>query len=380
MTGFLAEIGRLRLGATVVAVADPVGEEVRSRFAATPDVPVDGDLRIFSEVDEMLEHAEGYDGVLVGTRCSLHTPMAVKVAATGLPLFLEKPVATSWEQLRGLAAAFAHRPDSVVVSFPLRTTPLFQRVLEEVRSGRIGVVNQVQAYNYVPYGGVYFGHWYRDHDETGGLFLQKATHDFDYISLLLDSRPEAVAATTTQKVYGGTMPDIMCSQCDRTATCPESPENVAARGGELGGMMYGDHWCAFSASVRHEDAGSALLLYPDGTHAVYNQNFLTRRSAGRRGAVITGYLGTIRFDWWDEKLTVIEHHGTAVDEIEVKAGGDHAGGDVELARMFLEVVAGGPSRSTLADGIASAAACLAARDSSTTRTFERVPDLWPATR
>ena len=375
MTGFLATIGRLGTDARVVAVADPAHEHIRARLAADPDVPVDSDVRVVASVDEMLEDADRYDAVLVGTRCSLHTPMALKVAGTGLPLFLEKPVATSWEQLHALAGAYETRMDSVVVSFPLRLTPLFQRVLEIVRSGRLGAINQVQAVNNVPYGGVYFGHWYRDYAESGGLFVQKATHDFDYINVLLDAVPEAVAATTTQHVYGGTMPDIMCSACTLVETCPESPQNVAARGGELGGMMYGDHWCAYSASIRNEDAGSALLLYPNGVHASYSQNFLTRRSAARRGAVVTGYLATLSFDWWDEKITVVEHHGNAVEEIDVRTTDDHAGGDVELAKMFLDVVGGQRSRSSLAAGIASAATCLAARDSSESRTFETVPNL-----
>ena len=61
--------------------------------------------------------------------------------------------------------------DTVVVSFPLRTTPLFTTALEVVRSGRLGTVNQIQANNNVPYGGVYYGLWYRNYDDTGGLWL-----------------------------------------------------------------------------------------------------------------------------------------------------------------------------------------------------------------
>src|SRR3546814_15437632 len=61
---------------------------------------------------------------------------------------------------------------SVVVSLPQRVTPLLQAVLEVVRSGRLGTINQVQAFNYVNYGGVYFGQWYRYYATTGGLWLQ----------------------------------------------------------------------------------------------------------------------------------------------------------------------------------------------------------------
>ena len=55
----------------------------------------------------MLEDPADYDGVVpIGTRCHLHTRMAIKVASVGLPLFLEKPVAISPEELGALREAF----------------------------------------------------------------------------------------------------------------------------------------------------------------------------------------------------------------------------------------------------------------------------------
>src|SRR5215217_7977769 len=97
--------------------------------------------------------ADAIDGVVIGTRCDLHAPLAVKVAASGLPVFLEKPAAISTDQVRALRLAYRGREASVVVSFPLRLTPLLQKVIAIVRDGRLGTINQVQAFNYVPYGG-----------------------------------------------------------------------------------------------------------------------------------------------------------------------------------------------------------------------------------
>ncbi len=134
------------------------------------------------------------------------------------------------------------------------------------------------------YGGVYFGQWYRDFDITGGLWLQKATHDFDYINAILsDAKPLAVAAMQSQRIYGGDMPEnLRCSECDLTDTCMESPKNIEKRGND-GGMGHGDHMCAFSDSIKNQDAGSAMLMYDNGVHAAYSQNFVTRRTARQRG-------------------------------------------------------------------------------------------------
>src|SRR6185436_8303766 len=153
------------------------------------------EVKAYPSADALLENADKFDAMLVGTRCHLHTPTAVKIAPTKLPLFLEKPVAISAEQVRALASAYKGREDQVVVSYPLRASPLFRVADEIIRSGRLGTINQVQAWNNVPYGGVYFGQWYRNYDQVGGLWLQKATHDFDYINHLVGARATTVAAT-----------------------------------------------------------------------------------------------------------------------------------------------------------------------------------------
>lgn len=346
----------------LVAVADPDESGARQRLAEA-GIVCDG-TDFLTDAEDLLSRAEGVDGLIIGTRCHLHTPLAVRAAELDLPLWLEKPVALSREQVDELATAFRGREQSVVVSFPLRVTPLFRKVLDIVRSGRLGTINQVQASNYVHYGGVYFGTWYRDFNQTGGLWLQKATHDFDYINALIDAPPVAVTAMHAQKIYGGDRPeDLRCSACDRVDTCPESPRLQEARG-DSGGMGDDDHACAFSNSIRHHDAGSALIRYADGTHAAYSQNFVSRRSAARRGARITGYKATLDFDWPTDSITIIEHHGQAIDRVKIDAGDDnHSGGDTALCRNFLDVIGRKSSSETpLTEGLLSAMMCITARE------------------
>jgi predicted dehydrogenase len=362
-------------GVSVRAVADPDTEGAGRRLAMVGNAGA----RLYPSADAMLEDPADYDGIVIGTRCHLHTRMAIKVAAAGLPLFLEKPVAISREELGPLREAFRGREDEVAVSFPLRHTPLFSKVLEVVRSDALGTVNQIQAVNNVPYGGVYFGQWYRNHDQTGGLWLQKATHDFDCINLLAGSRPAFIAAMESRKVYGGEKPhDLRCSACDETETCPESPQNLALKGDD-GGMYQDsddrtDHWCAFSRGIRNHDAGSALIMYENGIHASYSQNFLSRRSAYKRGATIIGYEATLEFDMAPMELRIIHHRSEKVEQIQVDVEDDgHAGGDLILAESFLDLIKGRSSpNASLRDGLLSAAMCLAARESARTKTFQPV--------
>jgi predicted dehydrogenase len=371
--------------ARVTAVVDPRGE-VAVQTAARMGLPDCDDIRVLNDIDTLVEQAERFDGVIIGTPCNLHSPAAVQVAATNLPVFLEKPVAVSWPQLQALADAYRGREGSVVVSFPLRLTSHVQTAAEILQSGRLGTINQLQAVNNVPYGGVYFGHWYRDYGKSSGLWLQKATHDFDYINYLIacaspGAYPVSVAAMHSRTVYGGTLPaDLKCSKCDRTAVCPESPVNLTRRGSDGGMLNYAspmpdsDHACAFSCTIYNQDAGSALLMYSDGAHASYSQNFLTRASAGLRGATITGYEATLRFDWQSDIVTVIDHHRDRVDRIEITANGSHGGGDAALAQNFVAVLRGTErSRCPLDQGLLSAAMCLAARDAAQQGVNQEIP-------
>lgn len=346
---------------TLAVVADPDADQAR---AALRDVEVEGldNTRFVPNVEALVELADGLDGLIIGSRCDLHTPLALAVAQTGLPVFMEKPVAVDAPQLAALAAAYAGRSDQIVVSFPLSVSPLFKKAMGIVRHGRLGKINQVTAFNYVPYGGVYFGQWYRDYETTGGMWLQKATHDFDYISKLSLGEPTRVVAMETQNVYGGKEPEgLRCSSCDLASTCLESPQNIKVRGDD-GGMGTEDHLCAFSESIENHDAGSAIVMYDNHVHASYTQNFVSRRSAFSRGARVTGYNATLEFDWATEQIRVIEHHGYAVEEISVNQGEDHHGGDTVLARNFIDVIRGNDlSQAPLIDGLRSAAICLAAR-------------------
>ena len=365
-------------GLTVAAVADPDRNGARERLRSA-ELP-DRDTAFFTHVDELLDHAGDLDALMVGTRCNIHTPMAVRAASTGLPLYLEKPVAVSHGQIAALRDAYRGHEKSVVVSFPMRMTPLFSAVMEVVESGRLSTVNQVQAFNYVPYGGTYYSlPTYREFDVTGGMWLQKATHDFDYINTLLGT-PTAVSAVMTRMAYGGDMPHgLRCSGCDRADSCPESPASIARRGDD-GGVGTGDHLCVFGDGIELQDAGAALLSYKSGAHASYTQNFLSRRTAGSRGATITGYRATLSFDWYTETVTVIDHHRDRVDTSRVRATTGHLGGDEALARNFVDVCLGrDDSQTDLAAGLLSATMCLAARESAHTRRWTPVGDVYSDT-
>lgn len=359
------EIVRLEPTAQLAAITGIRNEQTKG----TLDVKGIGPVPYYDNPEHMMQDVE-LDGVLIGTRCSLHTEMALKVLDRGIPLFLEKPVATNMEDFHRLKEGYARSKSDVVVSFPLRLTPLVQLAKEIVESGKLGTIEHVQAVNNVPYGGVYFQHWYRDENETGGLFLQKANHDLDYIQYLLDSRPVLVSAMTSKQIFKGEKPaNLQCVDCEDLDECPESAVLKRKRREHPPG-----EYCAFAVDTGNEDSGSAIIQYESGMHVNYSQNFFVRNEGGARGARLMGYKGTMEFDFYTNQLKVYMHHVNRVETYDVNLGTDgHSGGDSALAQNFIDVVRGdAPSLSPMESGLLSALICLKARESARTHTFQSV--------
>ncbi|MDR6549302.1 Gfo/Idh/MocA family oxidoreductase [Paenibacillus qinlingensis] len=320
----------------------------------------------YYDTPEQMFAAEQLNGVMIGTRCNLHTTMGLKVLQHNLPLYIEKPVATNYEDLLRLKQGYEASTSPVVVSFPLRVTSLVELVKEIVQSGKIGTVEHVQAINNVPYGRVYFQSWYRNEEETGGLFLQKATHDFDYIQAVLGQTPVSVCAMTSKQIFkGNKSAGLKCVDCEDNRICLESTV------GTVEGLDPTWQYCCYAEDTGNEDSGSALFRYESGMHMSYSQNFFIRKGAAARGARFMGYKGTVDFDFYTGQVKVHMHHTARVETYDLAAGSNHFGGDAKLARNFTEVMKKKASSiSTLDDGLMSALMCMKAQESAQTGTFQ----------
>ena len=331
-----------------------------------------GDARIYRDPEDMYKN-EKLDGVIIATRCSLHTDMALINAKYGVPVLLEKPVATSLEQIEKLRSICETMDDKTIISFPLRCSPLALKVKEIIASGVLGKISQIQAINNVPYGRVYYQDWYRDDVETGGLFLQKATHDLDLIQFLLNDtlKPVMISATESKMIFKGDMPaGLKCCNCDKRDTCTESDKNVST---------YGDRYevydnCCYAVDTGNHDSASIMVQYEDGMHAIYSQNFVARKGAGRRGDRLIGYNATVEFDFDSKTIDLFYHNEDKHEHIDMKeqCATSHGGGDLVMVRAFADIMDGKKSTTPLSLGILSAYLCLCARKSAEENVFVKL--------
>lgn len=350
----------------IAAIADPRAEELKRRhegdgiFAGT---------RYYTTAEAMLQR-ETPNAVFIGTRCSLHARLAEMVLHKRLPLFLEKPVCISWEQYHSLAAAGNGQEGRVMVSFPLRFADVTTAMKRLLDSGVLGRITMVQAVNNVPYGNVYYHSWYRDEDETGGLYLQKATHDIDYICHLLNRRIVRVAAMSAKLYFKGGRPaGLRCPSCPEQLLCPESSHNARYLYKE---EVTGDH-CCFAEDTGNNDHDTVIMTAEDGTLVSYSQSFVVKKSAGRRGARFVGTEGSAEFDFYTGEIRHDDYRTNSISrQIVTPLAPAHFGGDEGLARAFMRMLQGERSAVPLSAGLQSAAVCLTAKQSTEEGRFIRV--------
>lgn len=374
----------------VTAIADLNPDRVKAlmRKNDSPEIQhqmeidkIDGMLRkcpmnpdkvtFYKTAEEMLEKEE-LDGVMVGTNCDTHSHFAKLVLDKGLPLFLEKPVGITREDLALLEECDSKPHAPVVVSFPLRATQMIQEAKKIIDSGVIGKVDHVQAYNDVGYGYVYFHDWYRDESKAHGLFLQKATHDVDVISYLAGEKPKTVCAMKSKQIFKGDMPaGLRCSECDRTEECMESTYNIEKTRCDTPRSDY----CCYAVDTGNEDSGSMIVRYESGMHAIYSQNFFARKKAARRGGRIYGYKGTLEYSFTDDEIKIYDHMSDKVTKIQFPTLQEgHGGGDQVLIQNFIDLIRGKTDTSIapLCAGIESAKTCLCAKKASEQNEYKEI--------
>ena len=364
----------------VSAVMDINFEFANARLAEK-QVKLSVGCRFYDNLNDFIAHETELDGIIIGTTCNLHTEVACKVEQMKTPIYMEKPVSIHLDQLQKLYASFKNSSVPVEVSLPMRLCPLTLEVKKIIDSGKIGTVEQIVGYEDTS-GEVYFSTWFRDFEKTGGMFMQKAVHDLDYMFFLAGSNPKEVCAMRAHRVVGGDNPfDLSCDQCGEQEQCPESPYNHFHERGlyssvaEAAEYRYGRRMCRFSQGIKIDDINECIFELENGAQVAHSQNFMVSNDACRRGARIYGYRGTIEMDF-SGKIKAMSHFRNRTEEIAVQLGPlSHYGGDKELIYDFLQTMKTGQRARTdliAGNGIYGTLSCLCARKSADKREFVKI--------
>lgn len=140
------------------------------------------------------------DAVIISTPNFLHAPITVAAAQRGIHILVEKPMATSSEEAFEMIQSAQDNNVILMVAFPQRFMPAFEKAKEIIDQGIIGKIQTIQST---------FGHsgpeiwnpsgkWYFETSKSsGGVLLDLGSHQVDTISWLIGSNITEVHAFTS---------------------------------------------------------------------------------------------------------------------------------------------------------------------------------------
>ncbi len=171
----------------IVGVAEP--NPVRRETARTRhNIPQD---RLYTTWEDLAAQPKMADFAIIATQDNMHYEPALALIDKGYHLLLEKPMAPTPQECKGITEAAEKKGVKVVVCHVLRFTPFWRTVKKVIDDGRLGRIMSVigmenvghihQSHSFVR------GDW-RNTEESTCMIMAKCCHDMDIYQWLLGKK------------------------------------------------------------------------------------------------------------------------------------------------------------------------------------------------
>lgn len=167
----------------------------------------------FSSVEALADSGQ-LDALFICTPNFTHRTVFDQVAASGKPVFLEKPMATTLEDALYLAERCQDYPAPMQVGMQYRFKSQYQLALRAIAAGELGAVHTVSLCEYRPPFLAKVDQWNKFAEYSGGTLVEKCCHYFDLLNRISGSLPARVFASGGRAVnfldfeYQGRASDI----------------------------------------------------------------------------------------------------------------------------------------------------------------------------
>ncbi len=186
---------------------------------------------LYCSVDEMTA-VEKLDAVIITVIDSEHYICAKKALLAGWHVLLDKPLATQAADGKELIALAKETGKTLMIGFNLRHHPVLMRLKELIDNGTLGRIFIAENREFYDGGRTYFSRWNRFFENTGGLWIHKASHDFDIFNWLLGfPKPLRVSSFAAMNVFdknhlpfeleAGKTPGPDCNSCYYQNKCKD---------------------------------------------------------------------------------------------------------------------------------------------------------------
>jgi predicted dehydrogenase len=314
--------------------------------------------------------------VIIATPNHLHREPAVAAMRKGCRILLEKPVASSMEDLKAMWSESRISSSPVIVGFVLRYAPFYKKLYELVTNSSIGRILVISAEELMSdrLSSLFArGNWRNNAALSGGLMLEKCCHDIDILNWFSDSkavRLSSLAKRTFLLPRDGAASH--CKNCKFRGNCrfdrsrimesfkSEDPSEIF----DLWATSETDDSCIYDNDSGYPDHQTINIEYGNGVLCHFT--VAQAQPTNTRTMRILGTEGQIYADFFRNQITVFKHAGPNDQTIEVfeihHDGSGHGGSDSVITEDFLSLLNGSdlPERPGLKEGIESAMICFAA--------------------
>ena len=156
----------------------------------------------YTDYSEMLD-SETLDGVVIALPNHLHAPVSIECLERGLPVLLEKPIASTVEEADQIVAATERTGVPLLVGHHHQLSPFCVRVRRAIANGELGNLVGVSILWTIAKPQDYFDAPWRTKRATGGgPLLVNTIHDIDDLRYMTQLEVTRVYAETSNRTRG----------------------------------------------------------------------------------------------------------------------------------------------------------------------------------
>ncbi len=162
--------------------------------------------RFFPTPEELFAPENEIDGVIVTSENVNHKRDVLAAAEAGVDILCEKPISVSVDDAYVMIDECEQAGVQLMIAFPSRYAPSFQRLLEMVRAGELGEILCIKGTNR----GENPGGWFNDPSLAGGgAVIDHTVHVVDLCRTMLEQEVVKVYAEI-DTIFD---PDLPCDDC-----------------------------------------------------------------------------------------------------------------------------------------------------------------------